>query len=318
MGMGTLMITIISLIVLGVIIWMACKYSAKMGLCLILICIISFSTVVLYFLDRNFAAFVDMNFFPEKYHWFSPELAPTSRDGVVPREWLPLPPNTAFRWRGSMTQATYTTKTNVEGIIEFYSSIADDGTFFVEHVEGGRHHLRILFRSGGRRVSILLDRDCSNEWLTINATTEERMADGRILNFLTAIEWQSKERARERFSNQAINEAVDFRSGITYFFDFFQGNVVSRELDRWQLEKSIENGKISEMLLSWHTVTTDKDTYLFFIADFISDMINPDNQGVYTLRVIKAEDADTQMLADWQDMLIPGIYIPEFSSSAQE
>jgi len=280
--------------------------TTKIVLCIILICVVSFATVVFYFLNRNFAAFVDMNFFPQEYHRFSIELAPHERSTFH----LPLPPSTAFRFRSGSTQATYTTKTNVRGIIEFYSNIADEGTFFVEYIEDERYHLRILFRFDGKWVSILLNRYRSYEWLTIDATTEAEIANRRILNFLTAIEWQSHEMLESRFSNKAIKEAVDFFRGINHLFEFFQGNVVSRELDRWQLEKSIENGKISEMLLSWHTVVTDEEKYVFFIADFISDTINPDNRGVYALRVVKAEDADTQMLADWRDMLIPGIYIP--------
>ena len=36
----------------------------------------------------------------------------------------------------------------------------------------------------------------------------------------------------------------------------------------------------------------------------------PNNVGLYTLRVIKAEDKDTQF-GYWQDMKLPGIYIPK-------
>jgi len=35
--------------------------------------------------------------------------------------------------------------------------------------------------------------------------------------------------------------------------------------------------------------------------------MNPDNAGLYTLRVIKAEDEETEF-GYWQDMVIPGIY----------
>jgi len=274
----------------------------KIGLCVILICVVSFTTVALYMLNRNFTAFVDMTFFPQEYH--------ISHISNHESFLLPLPSNTAFRFRRGITEVTYTTKTNVRGIIEFYSNIADEGTFFVEHIEDEWHHLRILFRFDGGWVSILLNRYRFYEWLIIDATTEEEMANRRIRNLVLDIEWQSEEMLKSRFSNQAINEAADFKGEIDSLFEFFQGNVIFRKLDSWQLEKSIENDKISEMLLSWHLVVTDQDRYLFFIADFISDMINPDNRGVYTLRVIKAEDADTQMLADWRDMLIPGIYIP--------
>jgi hypothetical protein len=57
-------------------------------------------------------------------------------------------------------------------------------------------------------------------------------------------------------------------------------------------------------------VTTDKDKYVFFIIDYIKNTIYPDNTGLYTLRVIKEEDKETQ-LGYWQDMEIAGIYIPK-------
>ncbi len=49
---------------------------------------------------------------------------------------------------------------------------------------------------------------------------------------------------------------------------------------------------------------------MFFVIDYIKDTMNPDNAGLYTLRVIKAEDKETEF-GYWQDMCIPGIYKPE-------
>ena len=80
--------------------------------------------------------------------------------------------------------------------------------------------------------------------------------------------------------------------------------------DKWSSGESIEHGKKSVMLRAWYTVETDKDKYMFFIIDYTEDTINTDNAGLYTLRVIKAEDKDTQFTY-WQDMKIAGIYKPK-------
>lgn len=49
---------------------------------------------------------------------------------------------------------------------------------------------------------------------------------------------------------------------------------------------------------------------MFFLIDYTVDTINPDNEGLYTLRVIKAKDEDTEF-GFVEDMTIPGIYIPD-------
>jgi len=299
-------IAIIILIILGVIVFKAFQRSFKVGVAIVLIYVVAFVALVLYIFNRDFNALVRMTFSPQEYHWSGIE--------VAHREWssftLPLPPNTAIWSRRSSTNAMYTTRTDAEKILEFYSGIADEGTFFVEHVENEWYHLRIIFRIDGKYVSILLMSGRLYERFDIDATTNEEMADRRLNGLLRGIEWQSIEGIRTSFSNTAINEATDFVGGRDYLFELFQGNIVSREIDKWQLETVVENGQISELLLSWYTVTTDEDKYLFFIADFISDTINPDNRGIYALRVVRVEDVDTHMLADWREMLIPGIYIP--------
>lgn len=50
---------------------------------------------------------------------------------------------------------------------------------------------------------------------------------------------------------------------------------------------------------------------MFFIVYFTKDTINPNNEGLYSLRVIKAEDEETQFAGYWEDMVIAGIYKPE-------
>lgn len=112
------------------------------------------------------------------------------------------------------------------------------------------------------------------------------------------------------FSKQALEEANDFDGSLDYLFEFFQGNADSWEQDRFTSETSSESGKKSIILISWYTVTTDKENYKFFVIDYTENTINPDNAGLYTLRVIKAEDKATQF-ASWQKMQIAEIYKPE-------
>jgi hypothetical protein len=139
---------------------------------------------------------------------------------------------------------------------------------------------------------------------------EERAAKKRIKEILAAIENKDKEAMKALFSKKALAEVNDFDEGVDYLFDFFQGDVQSWEIDAWSSGESIERGKKSIMLRVWYIVTTDKEKYMFFVIDYIKDTMNPDNAGLYTLRVIKAEDEETEF-GYWQDMVIPGIYKPE-------
>ncbi|NLL05844.1 MAG: DUF5104 domain-containing protein [Clostridiaceae bacterium] len=159
-------------------------------------------------------------------------------------------------------------------------------------------------------VSAFVLTSCSFGGGRMLVSSEDKKADARMEQILSAIKDQDRKTIKELFSKQAVNESNDFDSGIDYLLSFFQGNVKSWERDKWSSGESIEHGKKSVMLRSWYTVETDIDKYMFFIIDYAEDTINSDNAGLYTLRVIKAEDKDTQFTY-WQDMELAGIYKPK-------
>ncbi len=55
------------------------------------------------------------------------------------------------------------------------------------------------------------------------------------------------------------------------------------------------------------TISTDKDDYLLFVIDYNTDTINPDNEGVYMMQIMKLADRNNQ--PSWQERLCAGIYI---------
>jgi len=150
--------------------------------------------------------------------------------------------------------------------------------------------------SGGNKMMISDDSD--------------KKADARMEQILNTLKNKDKDALKVMFSKKALSEADNFEGQIDYLFDFFQGSVKSWERTGFSSDGSIEYGKKSTMLRSWYTVTTDKDKYRFFVIDYSADTINPDNAGLYTLRVIKAADEATQFTY-WQDMEIAGIYRPK-------
>lgn len=160
-------------------------------------------------------------------------------------------------------------------------------------------------------VSILLLSSCSSGGGRIRISDDsDKKADERLEQLLKTIKNKDKDAFKAIFSKQALSEANDFDGCTEYLFEFFQGGVESWKRDRFTSETSSESGKKSVMLVSWYTVVTDKDKYMFFLIDYTKDTINPDNAGLYTLRVIKAEDKETQFTF-WQDMKLAGIYKPK-------
>lgn len=76
------------------------------------------------------------------------------------------------------------------------------------------------------------------------------------------------------------------------------------------VHKMLSKGKTTNMIRSWHILTTTEGEYHFFLLDYNIDEVNSENVGLYALRAAKMEDVESQFTY-WQDMKIPGIYKPE-------
>jgi len=111
------------------------------------------------------------------------------------------------------------------------------------------------------------------------------------------------------FSDKVIEESDDFDGEITVLFDFIHGDIVSWEREGWASDESIEHGKKSLMIRFAINVNTDKEGYRFFVIDYNTDTINPDNEGVYMLEVSKSSyDGEWD---SWQNRMRAGISIVE-------
>jgi len=138
---------------------------------------------------------------------------------------------------------------------------------------------------------------------------DKPVMDMRMQQMLETLENNDKYALKAMFSKKAIDEADDIDGGIDYLFDFFQGNVESCKSGGFGFESGYRNGGKIVLSKSRYTVTTDDDTYLFFILDYTEYETNPDNKGFYTLHVIKKAD-ETWFEYDWDNLEIAGIYRP--------
>ena len=80
---------------------------------------------------------------------------------------------------------------------------------------------------------------------------------------------------------------------IGAMFDFFDGNVQSWKQKGSSVFESKDRGHITKEAYVWYQVDTEYNSYLFIIIECLMDTKNPDNMGLYTLRIIHTQDADT-------------------------
>ena len=139
---------------------------------------------------------------------------------------------------------------------------------------------------------------------------EGKKGDARLEQLLEIIKKEDKDGLKALFSKKALKDADNLEGGIDYLFDIFHGSLKTWERTGLSSDGLIDYGKKSIMLRTFYKVTTDEEAYMFFVLDYTTDTIDPDNEGLYAIRVIKAEDRNTQFTY-WQDMMIAGIYKPE-------
>lgn len=134
-------------------------------------------------------------------------------------------------------------------------------------------------------------------------------ADARLKEILVTITENNGDELEKMFSKTALSQANDFQEQAENLFQLFQGTVESWERTGFTSPTSIENGEKAVQSVSWYDVVTDEMEYVFFTIECTEDTKEPDNIGLSTLTVVKKEEEDSK-LTYWQDMQIPGIYLP--------
>ena len=141
-------------------------------------------------------------------------------------------------------------------------------------------------------------------------SSEEEIADRKFGQIVEGINEKDSEKIKGVFSEQTLAECDHIDKGIAYLYDLFDGGITSWSLDHWSSDDSLSNGRAVSSIRSWYNVETDRGAFLVFMLDYTRNDPEPDKKGLYALRAIKEENRATQFTY-WQDMEIPGIYIPD-------
>lgn len=139
--------------------------------------------------------------------------------------------------------------------------------------------------------------------------SDNELADTRIEQLFNAIKEQDKVALKETFSQKAIEEAKDIDDELDELLSFIQGEVVSWSRDESPVAiDTVEYGKKTKQLEFWYNLKTNEQTYLIFLVDYPIDTIESENEGLYSLRILKIED-ERKLTGTWDDWTIPGVYI---------
>ena len=119
---------------------------------------------------------------------------------------------------------------------------------------------------------------------------DDDLARSRIEKLSTAIKNEDREAIKSSFS-AGVKLACDLDKMIDALFSFIEGDVTSWELNEpFQTLDNTESGKTSKQIIFWFTMHTEKQRYLVLVSDFPINSIDPDNEGLASMMIIRAAD----------------------------
>lgn len=144
-------------------------------------------------------------------------------------------------------------------------------------------------------------------------TNDTQIANNSFEEIIDAIQSKNENAFKGLFSKKAITEDENFDESVLALIDFFEGKIIS--YNDWGGPQSSQGknddgtGRNWKRLRSTYDVETSEQKYRFAIEEFTVDTADPDNVGIRSMYIIKAEDSDLEF-AYWGDgKWTPGITI---------
>ena len=141
----------------------------------------------------------------------------------------------------------------------------------------------------------------------LNRSSEPAMADARTEQIIAALQNEDAAALKALFSEKALAEAEDFDEDVERLFEFIEKEIETGERYGYASSATTNYGEKSLMLRFPIRINSENDGYGFFVIDYCTDTIDPENEGLYMLEVFQLEERTT--IGPWQDRMRPGIYI---------
>ena len=121
----------------------------------------------------------------------------------------------------------------------------------------------------------------------LNASNEEKIADERMKEIITALENKDRKALKAMFSEKAKEDAVDLDEGIEHIINFYQGKMISFD-GTVDVEEKWINGKKKTIINPQYTIKTDMNVYEVYFEE-IQSTTSSDENGVYRIYILEKE-----------------------------
>ena len=148
----------------------------------------------------------------------------------------------------------------------------------------------------------------------VTQKTDEDIANERMKEFLDLCKKQDKNGLKKLFAADALAAETDMDAELDTLFSFFQGKVLSYELDDGfvaNVSTEFHDREFKQIFRASFEIETDQKSYRVAICDQVHDTKNPENKGIYSLYIIKTEDADERFTYWGDGKWTPGINIED-------
>ena len=141
--------------------------------------------------------------------------------------------------------------------------------------------------------------------------TEEEKNDEKCQQIIMAIENHDADALKGLFSKTALHETSDFSEGCDYLFSEYHGTVVSIKRTRYSSNTHYESGKHAREIDCEYEITTSEETYFLYFNDWESNTIDPEKEGLYSVKMVTLEIKDnTENFDPGSRNKRAGIYYP--------
>ena len=160
-------------------------------------------------------------------------------------------------------------------------------------------------------ISVFLSSCSLGEGFKIMYSSDDKLAKDQFSKVIESIENKDAEELKALFSKVALTEATDIDDQIDKLFSCINTEVVSWKKGPLHASENISYGKQKYLKIDVKfELECESDKYMIFMRYFPRDVDNPDNEGIYTFRIIKSENKEKEF-SSMESMAVPGIWIGE-------